>query len=77
MAVSGQCRCVRLCQIWVAVHHSCPFGAVASVHAWERVGALLSGIVRHKLRLIWVSKVDRGQVDEFDRERCSKILHEI
>ena len=30
--------CNRNCQVMWASHNACPFGAIASVHAWERVG---------------------------------------
>jgi len=33
-------------QVWISIHKACPFGAVASVHAWERVGALITHIAR-------------------------------
>ena len=45
-------------EVFVAVHHACPFGGTASVHAWERVGALLCNIVRRKLRLVAFRYVD-------------------
>jgi hypothetical protein len=27
---------VSLVQIWISFHFACPFGAIGSVHAWER-----------------------------------------
>ena len=44
-------------EVYFAQHIGCPFGAVASVHAWERVGAAVCHIARVYLkipvRLIW------------------------
>ena len=33
-------------KVWASTHYACPFGAVASVHAWERVGELLAMLAR-------------------------------
>ena len=38
-------------QSWVSCHRAMPFGAVAAVHSWERLGALLTRIARKLLRL--------------------------
>ena len=51
---------------WTSTHRCCPFGAVASVHAWERVGALLTHIARKCLKLAVLRYVD----DFFGCERC-------
>ena len=40
-----------MCQIMVAIHNACPFGAVSSVQAWERVGALLLVVMRRILKI--------------------------
>ena len=37
--------------VWASQHHACPFGAVASVHAWERVGEAIAQIARVLLKL--------------------------
>ncbi len=47
-------------------HISCPFGAIGSVHAWERVGAALTHIARVYLKLAVLRYVD----DKFGPERC-------
>ena len=41
-----------------AVHHACPFGALASVHAWERIGAALCFLGRKLLNLALLRFVD-------------------
>ena len=41
----------QLCKAMVATHNACPFGAVSSVHTWERVGAMLSHFGRVLLML--------------------------
>ena len=51
--------------IFTAQHYACPFGAVASVHAWERVGAALTHIVRDFLKIALLRYVD----DMFAPER--------
>ena len=68
MARLGCIRGVRSC---LAAGHMCmPFGAVASVHAWNRVGALLGHIGRRVLFLPLLCHVD----DFFavDRATCAK-----
>ena len=35
----------------VSFHNAMPFGAVAAVHAWERVGSLLLVVIRQLLRI--------------------------
>ena len=52
-------------QTYFAQHFACPFGAVASVHAWERVGAALTHIARKLLRIALSRYVD----DMFAPER--------
>ena len=44
--------------VWTSVHTSSPFGAVASVHAWERIGALVAHIARKCLKLVLARYVD-------------------
>ena len=36
---------------WIAQHNAMPFGSVASVHAWDRVGAFLRHVGRKLLKL--------------------------
>ena len=52
-------------QVYASAHYACPFGAVASVHAWERVGALLCHLARKYLKLAVLRYVD----DLFGPER--------
>ena len=54
------------CQVYVARHFGCPFGAVASVHAWERIGAAVCFLARKLLMLAVLRYVD----DYFAPERC-------
>ena len=44
--------------VWVSMHNCCPFGAVAAVHAWERIGALVNHIARKALKLATCRYVD-------------------
>ena len=55
-------------QVRSAVHYACPFGAIASVFAWEHVGDVLLGIARKFLHLAIHRYVD----DFFGPERCSR-----
>jgi hypothetical protein len=64
--------CVQ-CQVFVSQHASCPFGAVASVHAWERVGAAITHIARKFLKLAVLRYVD----DMFAPERCSPCFRRV
>ena len=52
---------------YVSEHYACPFGAIASVHAWERVGAALTHIIRDFLKIALSRYVD----DMFAPERLS------
>ena len=58
-------------QVYVSKHMACPFGAVASVHAWERVGAALTWLAQKFLKLGLLRYVD----DMFAPERCVMTLH--
>jgi hypothetical protein len=50
---------MQVCGKTYASRHNCmPFGCVGSVHAWNRVGALLCHIGRHVLRLPLLRYVD-------------------
>ena len=57
-------------QVYCARHAAVPFGAVASVHAWERVGAALCFLARTLLRIPMLRYVD----DFFAPERSSTSL---
>jgi len=48
-----------------------PFGAVASVHAWERVGALVTVAIRRLLHIPVMRYVD----DFFSFDWCVYVLH--
>ena len=51
--------CVLRCaQVWWAQHLAAPFGAVGSVHGWERVGAGVAHIARSLLKLPLLRYVD-------------------
>ena len=50
---------------YVSQHSACPFGAVGSVHAWERIGAAICHIARVYLKLPLWRYVD----DYFGTER--------
>ena len=54
-----------------ATHMSCPFGATASVHNWERVGRLLRKIARKMLHIALFEYVD----DYFAAERPEVAEH--
>ena len=45
-------------QRWLARHNAMPFGSVASVHAWDRVGAFLRHLGRTMLKLLLGRYVD-------------------
>ena len=45
-------------QVMMSAHNACPFGAIASVHAWERVDAALCFIARRFLRIAVCRYVD-------------------
>ena len=62
---------LSLGQVLVSWHRASPFGAVASVHSWERVGALLCKIARCTLRLAIFRYVD----DFFAPEKPSLMEH--
>ena len=57
--------------VLVSSHRACPFGATASVHSWERVGALLCTIARKLLRMAVYRYVD----DFFAAEKLSVLEH--
>jgi len=58
-------------KVVVSKHMGMPFGAVASVHAWERVGALLTVLARRLLHLPMLRYVD----DFFCPERKESVQH--
>ena len=57
-----------LLQVFTACHTACPFGAVANVHAWERIGAAICFLARKLLKLAILRYVD----DYFGPERCEQ-----
>ena len=42
-------------EVYCSVHLACPFGAVASIAAWERLGAAVAHVARVflKLPILW------------------------
>ena len=56
---------------WTATHCGMPFGATASVEAWDRVGALILELARKLLRLAVFRYVD----DYFGAERRELMAH--
>ncbi len=59
-----------ICQVWFSQHLACPFGATASVHAWERLGAAICHIARRCLGIALLQYVD----DYFAPERGTAYL---
>ena len=57
----------------MAQHAACPFGAIASVHAWERVGAAITHIARKFLKIAVLRYVD----DLFAPERTQTMRHSL
>ena len=59
-ALGGPGRVSLVCvpQVWWAQHLACPFGAVGSVHGWERIGAAVAHIARVALMLPVLRYVD-------------------
>ena len=57
--------------VWVAGHTACAFGCTASVHAWNRIGALLAHIARVFLHLPVLRYVD----DYFSADRAEVAEH--
>lgn len=53
-------------QVFASQHFACPLGGVASVAAWERVGAGIVHVARAFLRLAVLRYVD----DLFGPDRC-------
>ena len=60
-----------LCKILVSAHYACPFGATASVYAWERIGQLIRWIARKYLKMVVFTFVD----DSFALERIDSLQH--
>ena len=52
-------------KVVISQHAACPFGAIASVHAWERIGAALTHVARKFLKIAALRYVD----DLFAAER--------
>ena len=57
--------------VMCAIHHACPFGAIASVHAWQRIGAALCFLSRKLLKLSMHRYVD----DYFATDRPVTLEH--
>ena len=57
----------------VSEHYACPFGASASVHCWERVGAMLACIA---VRVLWIPAF-RYVDDLFGAERQASCLRSL
>ena len=57
--------CIAAWQVMASVHAACLFGAIGSVHAWERMGAGIAFIIRKMLRVAVFRYVD----DLFAAER--------
>jgi len=76
--VRGVLQCMHLSgeglgagsQVIVSKHISCPFGAVGSVHAWERIGAAVAHLARVYLKLAILRYVD----DYFCPERPAPVV---
>ena len=62
---------LHLGQVIMSTHAACPFGATSSVHAWERIGALLCTLARRVLNLAVYRYVD----DFFGLEREETVEH--
>ena len=60
-------------QLWISEHRATPFGATSSVHAWERVGALVCTIARRALKL----PVHRYVDDYLGFERSTLVKHSM
>ena len=56
---------------WCSVHHAMPFGAVGSVWAWHRIGALIASVARKLLRLPVLRYVD----DYFSIDAPGAVVH--
>lgn len=64
---------IVLGEVFVSQHGACPFGAVASVHAWERVGAAIAHLARKFLKIALLRYVD----DMFAPERPATMAHAL
>ena len=63
-------RCRAFFQVYVSQHLACPFGAAASVHAWERAGAAIAHLAAYFLHIAILRYVD----DYFAPERFAGFL---
>ena len=61
---------MALGRVYVAKHHAMPFGALSSVHAWDRVGSFLLSAARRILKIPMLRYVD----DYFavDKDGCAE-----
>ena len=53
--VTSQSVCT---QVYVSRHNACPFGATASVQAWERIAAMVTFVARKLLGVLVYCYVD-------------------
>lgn len=58
---------------WVSTHRAMPFGATSAVHAWERIGALLTSIIVSLLGIVTFRYVD----DFYGCEDASSLEHAV
>ena len=58
-------------QTWCACHYAACFGAMSSVHSWDRVGSLVTHIVRWAAKVALLRYVD----DKFAPERQHTVQH--
>ena len=56
---------------WCACHYAACFGAVSSVHSWDRVGSLVTHIIRWAVKIALLRYVD----DKFAPERQDTVKH--
>ena len=57
-------------KVWVSQHNACPFGAAASVYAWQMLASVIYCIARVTLHMAVHCYVD----DFFAPERCMLAL---
>ena len=58
MSIIGCVVVLGRAQVFWSQHFTCMFGAVGSVHAWERIGAALTHLARYLLHLALFRYVD-------------------
>lgn len=60
-------------KVFCSRHNACPFGAIGSVHGWERIGAALAWILRKFFKIAVFRYVD----DFFASERPESMKHAL